>query len=323
MSIIKLARRTGNFVVVDKECLQDTSLPWAARGLHTYLMGLPEGWMIKVDHLVTQGPTGRDAIYSYLNHLINAGYVKRFVVRDVKGRITERGYEVYETKQNLLQAENLLKRENPEQAKSDVKTPHVWENPDKAWPVQANPTLLNNNNTSNTKAAVNTTASLDDLITNALSDNQCQVLLARIGQITDHLTYSANVWFDAVCFELLNPEAFKKCHPSFLHKLNSIMKHIEIGKWTPAQYIAKNNTKKKNETEKLRREFKHQINKLNGEILHAEKMCAYSQDKNLTDLSVWQQEKEKAIKCKEKLFIELDSVLTEHELVARDARNNI
>lgn len=53
MNIIK-RHKNNNFVVLDKTALNDPNLSWQAKGLHSYLMGLPTEWEVNVRDLTNR-----------------------------------------------------------------------------------------------------------------------------------------------------------------------------------------------------------------------------------------------------------------------------
>ena len=99
MSIIKIARKKNPYVMLDKTCLMDLRLSWRAKGLHAYIMGLPDEWDIRVSHLVKQSTEGRDALYKTLNELKAYGYITQEEIRQESGKFSGYDYVCYETPQ--------------------------------------------------------------------------------------------------------------------------------------------------------------------------------------------------------------------------------
>lgn len=89
-------KKEGNYVVLDKHCLQNPSLSWAAKGLHSYLMGLPDDWKINITDLKNRSKDGRDGTTSAMNALIASGYVIRQSEHDEKGKFAGYNYFVFE-----------------------------------------------------------------------------------------------------------------------------------------------------------------------------------------------------------------------------------
>lgn len=98
MSIVRTSKRSGEFLVVARDAIEDTKLSWRAKGLHTFLMSKPDGWEIFAKHLVVASHDGRDAVYAALRELIDYGYAERYERRE-KGKIRGHEYVVFETPQ--------------------------------------------------------------------------------------------------------------------------------------------------------------------------------------------------------------------------------
>ena len=101
MSIIRGPRPEGNFYILDKKISEDKRLSWASRGLLIYLLGKPNHWQVSVQALVNDTkastkPTGRDATWSLLRELIDAGYCTRHQFRKADGTLGEMDYTISE-----------------------------------------------------------------------------------------------------------------------------------------------------------------------------------------------------------------------------------
>lgn len=101
MTITRGKKSEGFFYVLDKRISEDKKLSWQARGLLIYLLGKPDHWKVSVEALKPQTidsrkPTSRDGIYSILDELSSAGYVKKTVARDLAGRLLAFEYVVNE-----------------------------------------------------------------------------------------------------------------------------------------------------------------------------------------------------------------------------------
>jgi len=94
MSIIRI-KKEDNYVVLDKTLLNEKTLSWKAKGLHTYLMGLPDDWKVRETDLVNRSSDGRASTRSAIKELTDAGYVKRVPVRE-KGKFKEWEFVVHE-----------------------------------------------------------------------------------------------------------------------------------------------------------------------------------------------------------------------------------
>lgn len=91
-------KKEGNYVMLEKHCLQDESLSWAAKGLHCYLMSLPDDWRVNVTDLKNRSKDGRDATTTAMQALMTAGYVVRRREHDAAGHFCGYNYFVFETK---------------------------------------------------------------------------------------------------------------------------------------------------------------------------------------------------------------------------------
>jgi hypothetical protein len=95
VAIIKLTKREGNFLVVDKSCLNDPAISLSAKGLYAYLMGLPQNWDLNIDDLAKRSRNGRDATRTAFNELVSAGYIEKKTLRE-KGKFQGIEYVAYE-----------------------------------------------------------------------------------------------------------------------------------------------------------------------------------------------------------------------------------
>lgn len=89
-------KKKKNFTTIDNTCIRDERLSWKEKGIHTYLMSLPEDWKIFVSEIVKHSRDGKSALYSAIQTLESYGYIKRIRNRDKNGRFEETVYYVYE-----------------------------------------------------------------------------------------------------------------------------------------------------------------------------------------------------------------------------------
>lgn len=140
MAIIRVIKDKSNpYVMLNKTCLRDEKLSWKAKGLHSYLLSLPDDWQIYIEDLKNRSKDGKEATSTAIKELINAGYVKRIAKRDSKTNRFIGGfeYEVYEMPIDIVDLPKDGKSresEKPETGKSD--------NRENREP--GNPSLLNN-----------------------------------------------------------------------------------------------------------------------------------------------------------------------------------
>ena len=48
MAVLRISKKQQNFVILDKTCLHNTKLSLGAKGLHAYLMSMPDNWCVNV-----------------------------------------------------------------------------------------------------------------------------------------------------------------------------------------------------------------------------------------------------------------------------------
>jgi DNA-binding MarR family transcriptional regulator len=91
--IIKNKHKESNFFQMDNAPIQDPSLSWAAKGLLTHLLSLPETWEVHLRVLFRRSSSSRVATETALKELIAAGYV---VKEQGKNKRRDTKYTVYE-----------------------------------------------------------------------------------------------------------------------------------------------------------------------------------------------------------------------------------
>lgn len=105
MAILHLARRE-TYTVVDNVVLRDPELSWRAKGLWTYLMGLPDGWRVNAADLSSRATDGVHAVRTIMRELETAGLLlverrhagnrwsTHITVAEAPGLFTEGGFSV-------------------------------------------------------------------------------------------------------------------------------------------------------------------------------------------------------------------------------------
>lgn len=86
MTIIRAERPHINYTVIKNETLRNNSLSFRARGIHAYLLSMPDNWRTSALQMSRLGQEGRDAILKALQELEDAGFVKRTKSQDPRGR---------------------------------------------------------------------------------------------------------------------------------------------------------------------------------------------------------------------------------------------
>lgn len=123
------AKKETNYTVLDNTFIQDTRLSWKAKGVMTYLLSLPDDWVIHLSEIERHATDGKDSLRSAINELKKYGYILTEQKKDASGRFCESVYTVYE-KPKIPYAEKPLA-----------------ENPYAEKPLAENPPLQNTNNT--------------------------------------------------------------------------------------------------------------------------------------------------------------------------------
>lgn len=77
MKIIRKDKK-DNFTTIDNAYLQNKKLSFKAKGIMTYILSLPDDWVIYIDQLIATSKDGEGSFRSGLDELIKAGYIKRY-----------------------------------------------------------------------------------------------------------------------------------------------------------------------------------------------------------------------------------------------------
>lgn len=162
MSIMRIQKK-DNYVVIDKTLLNNRELSWKAKGLHSYLMSLPDDWRVQETDLVKRSKDGKESTRSAIKELTEAGYIKRVAVRE-KGKFKSWEFVVYELPTFDTEPANEPEESDPpEQQKPDApesENPKVvppesgkpeLEKPEVDKPDLENPPLLSNKGTKEPK----------------------------------------------------------------------------------------------------------------------------------------------------------------------------
>ena len=91
--MIVKAKHTSEFFQMNNGLVQDSCLSWAAKGLLSYFMSLPEAWEVHLRDLFTRSKDGRKPTEAALKELIAAGYVKK---EQGENKRRDTRYTVYE-----------------------------------------------------------------------------------------------------------------------------------------------------------------------------------------------------------------------------------
>lgn len=106
MGIVRVKKHKEYFVILDKTCINDPALSFKAKGIHTYLMGLPDDWSINMEDLENRSLDGRMAVRSGMKELLDYGYAERTVSNQSNGRLNGWDYVVYESPIAIISKES-------------------------------------------------------------------------------------------------------------------------------------------------------------------------------------------------------------------------
>lgn len=67
---------------MDKTCLHDKELSWKAKGIMAYMLSMPDDWTFFMSELQEHSTDGEKSFRAGFKELTDAGYVKRFPIRE-------------------------------------------------------------------------------------------------------------------------------------------------------------------------------------------------------------------------------------------------
>jgi hypothetical protein len=90
----------NNNTAIAQNPLWDTRLSWKARGLHQYLLSLPNTDNISIAKLALQSEVdGQSIVSTALKELEDFGYVSKQYEKDHRGKFTKCAWRVYNSPQ--------------------------------------------------------------------------------------------------------------------------------------------------------------------------------------------------------------------------------
>jgi len=134
MPIVRI-KKTENFTILSNVCLRDKRLSAKAKGIHCYLLTLPDDWVIHLNELTKHFTDKITSIRSSINELIQYGYISSYQTRNSDGRYNDVIYTAYEIpKSDFLKADelqavniNLLKTNNTKELIEQITNKTVGE----------------------------------------------------------------------------------------------------------------------------------------------------------------------------------------------------
>ena len=97
---INRIKKDNNFVIIATNVLRDKRLSWASKGLHSFIMQLPDDWDLTVEGLKEHSKTGRDGTATAIKELIKYGYVERIRVKNKFNQFAGYEYNIFEESKN-------------------------------------------------------------------------------------------------------------------------------------------------------------------------------------------------------------------------------
>lgn len=141
---IRRAKHEKNYTVILNATIQDSRLSWKARGLHHYILSLPDDWDICIAHLSEQSINdGMAIVKSALKELETFGYLSKVRLKDERGRFLKCVWNIYETPQVDFQLMDETDMDKPSQESPQVDFPQV-DKPQVDKPQVENQPLLSN-----------------------------------------------------------------------------------------------------------------------------------------------------------------------------------
>ena len=132
MEIFTIDRKEGDFITIYKEAFRNKALSLKARGLLATLMALGPRWQFSVNGIASILKERRDAIYSTIKELQEAGYCHRYDLMDENNRFAGTHYAFSEYRREWPE-----KYDGPRPDFPNTENPYT-ENPDTGKPTQYN-----------------------------------------------------------------------------------------------------------------------------------------------------------------------------------------
>ena len=314
MAILRIHKKQNNFVVLDKTCLNDEKLSWGAKGLHAFLISMPDDWSVQVSHLQKRSTNGRDAVRGFLSELQKVGYIKRSSKRDDdNGRFGGLEYLVLEVPEPEFK-EYSPETDNPSSVKNTQSSPETG-NPATGNPAPENPALINNNKINNKKLN-NKTAANNLIKEDGLQQQEkAAAVIFSKSPVTNNLSYRANDSLthedvliggkltayqkqrvsilvnnlnisqkqelaEEIEFCLLNNKHFSACKNDFSRKLNAIRQVIIRGDWQKPAGMISDEAKLNKPDISIESRLRLELKQAHAELVHFKKLkIAVSEDK--------------------------------------------
>lgn len=100
MSVIRV-KHEKNYVVLQKEILENPKISLKAKGLWAFCMAKPDDWEFHVTQLADSLLEAKDALMTGIKELIKFGYMVKIQNKRTNGQWDEVDYEIFETSRGL------------------------------------------------------------------------------------------------------------------------------------------------------------------------------------------------------------------------------
>lgn len=189
--------KSRDYTVLSNHIFKDRTLSAKAKGLLAEMLSLPENWDYTLKGLTFLFSDGVDSVRQGIKELEEHGYVVRERKHDVKGRLGEMEYVIYETPHNVDSSDDS---ENVPVCASPTEDSPVLDFPMQEEPVQEKPTQLNKN-ISNKNLSITHESNPNQSITDSADTYAAAELqsLDVMGYEEARETVRENIEYDIMC----------------------------------------------------------------------------------------------------------------------------
>lgn len=100
--VIRVVKQRNNYVMLNKDFLNDKRLSFKAKGILAYLLSKPDNWKVIVKDLINHTREGKASVYAGLKELKDCGYYTKTPIRGKDGKIIYWESIVYENSEQPL-----------------------------------------------------------------------------------------------------------------------------------------------------------------------------------------------------------------------------
>ena len=87
-------KKEKDFVQIPNSIFASNGISLKAKGLLSLMLSLPDSWNFSIEGIASRCKESRQSIAAAVKELEEAGYIKRSMVRDDKGRIQKLEYNI-------------------------------------------------------------------------------------------------------------------------------------------------------------------------------------------------------------------------------------